>query len=113
MIDVAAFNALVPVGTAVTFRDDRGKLTETRTRSIAWVAGGHTPVIAVENVRGCYLLSRVVPVDAELAAKVAALVPQPVPVPYPLKAGTIIPAPASGCGFCRRIRNAIKALGGK
>lgn len=113
MIDVAAFNALVPVGTAVTFRDDRGKLTETRTRSIAWVAGGHTPVIAVENVRGCYLLSRVVPVDAELAAKVAALVPQPTPVPYPPKPGTIIPVPARGCGVCARIRNAFNALRGK
>lgn len=113
MIDVAAFNALVPVGTAVTFRDDRGNIRATHTRSIAWLAGGHTPVIAVVNVRGCYLLSRVVPVDSELAAKVYGLMLQDVEQP---KAGEIVMLPppvGSGCGFCRRVRNALKALGGK
>ena len=56
---VEAFNAVCAVGDAVTRTDDHGVKHATRTRSEAYLLSGHTPVVMVEGVTGCYLLSRV------------------------------------------------------
>jgi len=55
------FNLLVKVGDPVTVKRDDGSLFETTTRSEAQVLSGHTPVIWVEGIVGCYLLERVTP----------------------------------------------------
>ena len=59
-----AWNAKHPVGTAVT----RYKLinplsegTETKTRSEAWVMGGHSVMVMVEGVSGGVVLESVIP----------------------------------------------------
>lgn len=59
--EVEVWNRLHEVGAAVTVRRDDGSVTHTRTRSAAQVMGGHTAVIWVEGIAGCYLLSRVKP----------------------------------------------------
>ena len=55
-----AFNAENPVGAKVTVKlDGRDDLFETVTRSEAQIMSGHSVVIWLENVSGCYLLDRV------------------------------------------------------
>lgn len=57
------FNAANPIGTAVTVElDFVDEPFATVTRSLAEVLSGHSAVIWLENVRGCYLLERVKPV---------------------------------------------------
>ena len=58
---VDSWNASHPVGTAVKVRKDGGEVVESETRSEAWVLGGHTAVVMVTGIRGCYLLNRVTP----------------------------------------------------
>jgi hypothetical protein len=58
-IAVDAFNAQYPIGTAVLVRRDNGDLQETKTRSCAEVLSGHSAVIWLEDIGGCYLLDRV------------------------------------------------------
>lgn len=60
-----AFNARYPVGTKGKLRKDDGTQFETTTRSIAQVLGGHSAVVWLEGVRGCYLLSRFRPLEAK------------------------------------------------
>ena len=61
--ECAAFNARYPVGTAVGLRKDfSDELTLTKTRSKAQVLSGHSAVIWLEDVSGCYLLDRVTPI---------------------------------------------------
>lgn len=62
---VDAWNASHPIGTKV----NRFKLinplqepTETKTRSEAWVMGGHSAMVMVEGVSGGVLLESVVPI---------------------------------------------------
>lgn len=55
------WNAQHPIGTAVTVTDDFGKTSESKTRSAAWVMGGHSAMILLEGVSGGYMLERVVP----------------------------------------------------
>lgn len=56
------FNAAYPVGADVLLKKDgHDELFPTRTRSTAQVMGGHSAVIWLENVSGCYLLDRVMP----------------------------------------------------
>jgi hypothetical protein len=55
------WNKLVKVGDLVTVRRDNGDIEETRTRSPAQLLSGHTPVIWLEGIVGCYLLERVTP----------------------------------------------------
>lgn len=62
------FNQSNPVGTAVSVLLDSGEIRETVTTSEAEVLSGHTPVIWLEGIRGCYLLKRVTPVAAKVAA---------------------------------------------
>jgi hypothetical protein len=61
------FNASNPVGAAVTVQLDGGEVRETTTTSEAQVLSGHTPVIWLKGISGCYLLDRVTPVKAVAA----------------------------------------------
>lgn len=56
------FNASYPVGTEMLLKKDgHDELFPTKTRSTAQVMSGHSAVIWLENVSGCYLLDRVTP----------------------------------------------------
>lgn len=56
------FNEKYPVGTSVTVQlDFRDEPFKTVTRSTAQVLSGHSAVIWLEGVTGCYLLDRVTP----------------------------------------------------
>lgn len=54
-----AFNAKATVGDAVVVRLDGGEVRETITTSEAQVLSGHSAVIWLKGVSGCYLLDRV------------------------------------------------------
>lgn len=56
---VAIWNEKHPVGTSVIVTMDCGERREAKTRSAAEVLGGHTPVIWLEGITGCYALKRV------------------------------------------------------
>lgn len=57
-----AFNAACPVGGKVRVKlDFVDEPFETTTRSDAHILSGHSAVIWMENVSGCYLLDRVTP----------------------------------------------------
>jgi hypothetical protein len=66
---VAQWNALFPVGTPVTVEMDSQETRITTTRSPAQMLGaepsrndpGHTAVIWLDGIEGCYALSRVRP----------------------------------------------------
>lgn len=55
------FNEAYPVGSPVHVKMDSGELRDTVTRSNAEVLGGHSAVIWLEGISGCYLLDRVLP----------------------------------------------------
>lgn len=55
------FNRRYPVGTTVTLKRDTGDGQVTKTRAPAEVLSGHSAVIWLDDVSGCYLLDRVVP----------------------------------------------------
>jgi hypothetical protein len=63
-----AWNAVNPVGREVTLTRDNGEQLQTKTRSTAQVLSGHTAVIWVDGVAGCYLLDRVRVVEAVAVA---------------------------------------------
>lgn len=63
-----AFNDQCPIGGAVVVRKDDGQYVATKTRSQAQVLSGHTAVVWLDGISGCYLLDRVTPVDVESAA---------------------------------------------
>ncbi|KEA07168.1 hypothetical protein [Rhizobium rhizogenes] len=54
-----AFNSRYPVGQKVSVRKDDGAGSITFTRSKAEVLSGHSAVIWLEGISGCYLLDRV------------------------------------------------------
>lgn len=56
-----AWNARHPVGRKVFVRKDNGEAFQTETRSMAQVLSGHTSVIWVGGMPGCYSLDRVHP----------------------------------------------------
>jgi len=62
------FNGRYQVGQSVTVRKDDRSGVSTRTRSTAQVLGGHSAVIWLEGISGCYLLDRVTPVTAKAGA---------------------------------------------
>lgn len=65
-----AFNARYRVGQRVSLRKDGGDCIVTTTRTAAEVLSGHSAVIWLEGVSGCYLLDRVTPIVGDaLAAK--------------------------------------------
>lgn len=53
------FNAVCSVGSPVIVRMDCGDQVSTVTRSSAEVLSGHSAVIWLKNISGCYLLDRV------------------------------------------------------
>ena len=57
--DCDAWNAKHPVGTAVKVRRDNGEIQDTKTRAPAEMLSGHTAVIWLDGISGCYLLDRV------------------------------------------------------
>jgi hypothetical protein len=61
------FNARYPVGQTVSIRKDGGDGIITKTRSEAQVLSGHSAVIWLDDVSGCYLLDRVTPITGGAA----------------------------------------------
>lgn len=61
------FNARWPVGQKVSVRKDAGDGVITTTRSAAEVLSGHSAVIWLDGISGCYLLVRVTPIAGEAA----------------------------------------------
>lgn len=61
--ECADFNARVPVGGKVRVAIDFQDPIETTTRSAAEVLSGHTAVVWLDGVRGCYALSHVTPLE--------------------------------------------------
>jgi hypothetical protein len=59
-----AFNDRCKVGQTVKVRKDNGSEVETFTQSEAEVLSGHTAVIYLKGISGCYALDRVTPVTA-------------------------------------------------
>lgn len=64
---VAAFNRIAPAGTSVSVRRDNGTSEITKTTSAASVLSGHTAVVWLEGISGCYLLERVSPIAKVIA----------------------------------------------
>ena len=63
---VEAWNGRNPVGTPVVLTRDNGERIQTVTTSEAYVLSGHTAVVHLARVSGCYLLSRVTPATADV-----------------------------------------------
>lgn len=61
------FNARYPVGQRVTLRNDRGEGVTTVTRAAAEVLSGHSAVIWLDGISGCYLLDRITPMTGDAA----------------------------------------------
>ena len=57
---ILAWNRCHPPGTAVILVKDDGTHTHTKTRSPAEMLGGHTPVVWLDELSGCYSLDRVI-----------------------------------------------------
>jgi hypothetical protein len=51
----------IDVGDKVRVRKDAGSLFDSVARSQPWFMGGHTWVILVDGISGCYALDRVTP----------------------------------------------------
>jgi hypothetical protein len=64
-LQCAQWNERHTIGTPVTLRKDDGTLVDTMTKSAAQVLSGHTAVIWLEGVSGCYALERVSPRQLE------------------------------------------------
>jgi len=61
-----AFNSKYPIGQQVFVRMDNGEQRFTITRSEAQVLSGHSAVIWLRDITGCYLLDRVTPVQEKI-----------------------------------------------
>ena len=61
------FNAAHQVGAAVSVKLDGGEVRETVTTSEAQVMGGHSAVIWLDGISGCYDLERVTALKAATA----------------------------------------------
>jgi hypothetical protein len=60
-LEVENWNLKNKVGSFVRVRLDSGHEVETTTRSEAQMLSGHTPVVFLDGISGCYLLDRVTP----------------------------------------------------
>lgn len=69
---VADWNSHWSPGVLVEVRLDGGTLQVTRTRSEAWLLGGHTAVVLVEQIAGAYSLWRFRPLTTEKPKEVPA-----------------------------------------
>ena len=61
-----AWNKANPIGCNVQVTLDSGEVKATTTRSEAEILSGHTAVVWLNGVRGCYLLDRVKPIPTVL-----------------------------------------------
>ena len=52
-------NEALKIGDAVVVTRDDGTMQATTTRSEPWKLGGHTWVVLLDGIAGCYALSRV------------------------------------------------------
>lgn len=68
---VEDWNAAHQPGAAVAVTKDDGTVVETVTRSHAALLGGHTAVVWLKGVRGCYALDRVRPAPSLLSIRAA------------------------------------------
>lgn len=57
---VDAFNERNPVGSSVTVVKDLGEKVETEVKYPAQILSGHTPVVWLKGISGCYALDRVI-----------------------------------------------------
>jgi hypothetical protein len=57
---VEVFNEKHPVGSTVVVVKDLGERIKTKVRSPAEILSGHTAVVWLEGITGCYLLNRVI-----------------------------------------------------
>jgi len=55
-----AFNLRNPVGSSVTVVKDLGERIETKVKYPAQILSGHTAVVWLEGISGCYDLDRVI-----------------------------------------------------
>lgn len=62
--EVDAWNSAHKVGADVDLLKDSGEVVRTRTTAAAQVLSGHSAVVWLEGISGCYLLSRCTPVKA-------------------------------------------------
>lgn len=60
--EAEVWNAEHRPGIDVEYRLDDGAVKRTKTTSEAWMLSGHTAVILLAGVSGCYRLDRVTPV---------------------------------------------------
>jgi hypothetical protein len=60
---IDAWNATHPIGADVDVLTDRGKIVRTKTRSAAELLSGHSAVIWLDGISGCYALDRVTAVE--------------------------------------------------
>jgi hypothetical protein len=58
-LEVENWNLKHSVGIPVTVKLDSGEVRTTKTRSRAEMLSGHSPVIWLDGITGCYLLDRV------------------------------------------------------
>lgn len=54
-----------PIGTEVVVRRDSGDVLVTRTCSVPWLLGGHSWVVLLEGISGCYSVARVFPLNGD------------------------------------------------
>lgn len=60
-LQVENWNLKHPIGAGVVVTKDQGERVETVTTSEAYVMGGHSAVIHLRDISGCYALGRVKP----------------------------------------------------
>lgn len=68
-VKVCNWNQKHAVGQVVDVRMDSGEVRRTKTRSRAELLSGHTAVIWLEGISGCYCLDRVTAVEQDIVAK--------------------------------------------
>lgn len=66
---VDAWNKAHAIGTPVMVSKDHHNVVRGKTTSEAYVLGGHSAVIHIDTIRGCYLLDRVTADTAAMFAR--------------------------------------------
>jgi hypothetical protein len=62
---IEAWNRAHVIGEPIKYRDDYGKVIESKTLSEAWVLSGHTAVIKIEGRSGCYDFERIIQAEGK------------------------------------------------
>jgi hypothetical protein len=117
----AEWNERHRVGTPVTLRKDDGTLVDTVTKSAAEILSGHTAVIWLEGIAGCYALERVSPrqlPDFDNATAYVVALPQrgPVVAVYGLRGTELVARGYLSREEARKLRDsltdALETMGG-